>query len=318
MLGPFLQRAWIRQASAPLDRLAARRSSRAQTRFSSTLLKLAHMKSPTRTMFYISDRTAITAETIGHSLLAQFEGAIEYREVTIPYVDSPEKTEAAVRQIQKTHLEDGEVPLVFSTIAEPASRDRIINSEAFVLDLFHAFLEPLQNALQTEPMIKKRAHRISNASAYEARIGAIDFSLLHDDGARTKDYDKAHVIMIGVSRTGKTPTCLYLAMQFGIRAANYPLTEEDLGSLELPQILKPHRDKLHGLTIDARRLASIRHERKRGSRYATIEQCRREVRNVESLYKALSIPYFNTTNTSVEEISTRVVQTRGLDRHSVT
>ena len=274
------------------------------------------MQSTMRTMFYVSDRTAITAETIGHSLLAQFEGALDYREVTIPYVDSPEKAEAAVQEIQKKHLEDGEIPIVFSTIAEPASRDRIINSEAFVLDLFQMFLQPLQDALQTEPMIKKRAHRISNASTYEARIGAIDFSLLHDDGARTQDYDKAHVILIGVSRSGKTPTCLYLAMQFGIRAANYPLTEEDLDSLELPNILNPYRDKLHGLTIDAKRLASIRHERKRGSRYATVEQCRREVRNVESLYRALSIPYFNTTNTSVEEIATRVVQIRELDRHS--
>jgi regulator of PEP synthase PpsR (kinase-PPPase family) len=123
--------------------------------------------------------------------------------------------------------------------------------------------------------------------------------------------------MIGVSRTGKTPTCLYLAMQFGIRAANYPLTEEDLDTLDLPTPLRPFRQKLHGLTIDPRRLASIRNERKRGSRYATIEQCRREVRNVETLFKALSIPYFNTTNMSVEEIATRVVQTRGLDRHSV-
>lgn len=270
-----------------------------------------------RTMFYISDRTAITAETIGHSLLAQFEGAVEYREVTIPYVDSPEKAEATVKRIQQTHREDGEIPLVFSTIAEPASRDVIINSEAFVLDLFHAFLEPLQQALHTDPVIKKRAHRISNLSIYEARIGAIDFSLQHDDGARLKDYDKAHVIMIGVSRTGKTPTCLYLAMQFGIRAANYPLTEEDLDTLDLPRPLQPYRDKLHGLTIDPKRLASIRNERKRGSRYATIEQCRREVRNVETLFKALSIPYFNTTNMSVEEIATRVVQTRGLDRHSV-
>jgi regulator of PEP synthase PpsR (kinase-PPPase family) len=271
-----------------------------------------------RTMFYVSDRTAITAETIGHSLLAQFEGTTEYREVTIPYVDSLEKAAVAAERINAAGRADGERPLVFSTLAEPESRDLIIRSDALVLDLFHVFLEPLQRALGHSPLIKTtHSHRISNLSSYESRIGAIDFSLQHDDGARVRDYDKAEIIMVGVSRSGKTPTCLYLALQFGIRAANYPITEEDIHSGKLPEPLRGHRARLHGLTIDAKRLASIREERRPGSRYASIEQCRIEVRQVESLYRSHDIPYVNTTNMSVEEIATRVVQSRGLERHAV-
>jgi hypothetical protein len=271
-----------------------------------------------RTMFYISDRTAITAETIGHSLLAQFEGTTEYREVTIPYVDNLEKARAAAERINHAGEVDGEQPLVFSTLAEPESRDIIIGSDALVLDLFHVFLDPLQRALHAAPLLKRtRSHRISNLSTYESRIAAIDFSLQHDDGARIRDYDKAEIIMIGVSRSGKTPTCLYLAMQFGFRAANYPITEEDIVAGKLPEPVKPYRERLHGLTIDARRLASIREERRPGSRYASIEQCRLEVRQVESLFRSHDIPYINTTNMSVEEIATRVVQSRGMERHAV-
>ena len=269
-------------------------------------------------MFYVSDRTAITAETIGHSLLAQFEGTTDYREVTIPYVDTPEKADEVLARVEQAAREDDEAPFVFSTLAEPKTRQRLIDSEALVLDLFHAFLAPLQQELGEEPVIKRsRSHRISNLMTYESRIGAIDYSLQHDDGARPKGYDQADIIMVGVSRSGKTPTCLYLAMQFGIRAANYPITEEDLDSAKLPDPLAPYRDRLHGLTIEPRRLASIRSERRRGGRYASIEQCRSEVRKVESMFKRFAIPFINTTNTSVEEISTRVVETRGLERRSV-
>ncbi len=271
-----------------------------------------------RTMFYVSDRTAITAETIGHSLLAQFEGITDYKEVTIPYVDTPTKAEKVVLQINAAAARDSDQPLVFSTLAEPATRATITNCQGLVLDLFEVFIKPLQEEFQAVPVVRRtRSHRLGNRSAYELRIGAIDYSLQHDDGARVKGYDKADLIMIGVSRTGKTPTCLYLAMQFGIRAANYPITEEDLGSsASLPGPVAPFKDRLHGLTIEPKRLASIREERRPGSRYASIEQCRAEVRRVESMFKQHGIPFINSTNTSVEEISTRVVQKRGLERHT--
>lgn len=271
----------------------------------------------TRTMFYISDRTAITAETIGHSLLAQFEGTSAFREVTIPYVDSPAKARQAVELINQAHANDDQTPLVFSTLVEPESRALIIEANALVLDLFHEFLEKLQRALKAAPLIKtQRSHRISNMSSYEARISAMDYSLQHDDGAKSKNYDQADIIMIGVSRSGKTPTCLYLALQFGIRAANYPITEEDLTSPQLPVPLRPYIDHLHGLTIQPRRLASIREQRRPGGRYSSLEQCRTEVKTVERLYRSYNVPYINTTDMSVEEIATKVAQARGLDRHS--
>jgi len=269
-------------------------------------------------MFYVSDRTAITAETIGHSLLAQFEGITDYKEVTIPYIDTLAKAQEAVAEIDGAAAKDGEKPLVFSTLAEPETRSQIVGCKGLVLDLFHVFIEPLVEEFKQMPVTRRtRSHRISNLSTYEARVGAIDYSLQHDDGARIKDYDKADIIMVGVSRSGKTPTCLYLAMQFGIRAANYPITEEDLGSSTgLPSPVASFKERLHGLSIEPKRLASIREERRPGSRYASIEQCRSEVRRVESMFKQHRIPFINSTNTSVEEIATRVVQKRGLERHS--
>ena len=271
-----------------------------------------------RTIFYVSDRTAITAETIGHSLLAQFKGT-SYREITVPYVDTPDKALEVLTRINEVANEDGEMPVVFSTIAEPKSRTCIIESNALVLDLFHVFLEPIQHTLNAKPALTTiRSHRISNTTTYETRIDAIDFSLQHDDGAYVKHYEKAELIMIGVSRSGKTPTCLYLAMQFGIRAANYPLTEDDLLIPTLPKVLQPYESRLHGLSIDPRRLESIRRERRPNSPYASLDQCRLEVRSAETLFRSHGIPFVNTTNMSVEEIATMVVQVRGLDRHSLT
>jgi regulator of PEP synthase PpsR (kinase-PPPase family) len=271
-----------------------------------------------RSVFFVSDRTAITAETLGHSLLAQFEGTAAYREATIPYVDTPEKAQAVVARIEKATRADGAQALVFSTLADPATRNLLVTCNALVLDLFDVFLEPLQKQLKVPPIVKRaQSHRISNLSLYESRIGAIDYSLQHDDGSRVKDYDKSEILLLGVSRSGKTPTCLYLAMHFGIRAANYPITEEDLGRSRLPEPVLPFMDRVYGLTIDAKRLASIREERRPNSRYASLDQCRREVRKVEGLYRTHKVPYFNTTNMSVEEIATRVVQTLGLERHSI-
>ncbi|MEE4464720.1 kinase/pyrophosphorylase, partial [Azotobacter chroococcum] len=155
---------------------------------------------------------------------------------------------------------------------------------------------------------------ISHNAHYMERIEAVNFALDNDDGARTHYYDKADLILLGVSRSGKTPTCLYMAMQYGIRAANYPLTEEDMERLQLPAALKPYRDKLFGLTIDSERLAAIRHERKPNSRYSSFAQCEFEVREVEQMLRRENIPYINSTHFSVEEISAKILVEKGVER----
>lgn len=266
-----------------------------------------------RRAFFISDGTGITAETLGNSLLAQFD-SIKFERITLPYVDTMDKALKAVEQINQAFEHTGEVPIVFDTIVDEAIRKVIDESNSLNIDIFSAFLAPLEAELKVESSYSVGKPSIETSDKYSARIDAVNFALDNDDGARTRYYDDADIILIGVSRSGKTPTCLYLAMQFGIKAANYPLTEEDMDDAQLPKILKPYRDKLFGLTIDPDRLAAIRTERKANSRYASLKQCYWEIDEVESLYQIERIPYLSTTARSIEEIATRIMADTGLQR----
>ncbi len=271
----------------------------------------------TRTAFFISDGTGITAESLGRSLLAQFEN-VEIRMLTKPYIDSVDKARRLVEVIQATAVKDGETPIIIDTIVDQDVRAVIRDAPGFQVDIFSTFLEPLEQELATHSSYSVgRTHAIGSDDVYMDRIQSVHFALDNDDGARTHQYDKADIILVGVSRCGKTPSSLYLALQFGVRAANYPLTEDDQdenGSLKLPAVLAKHRHKLFGLTIDPRRLAAIRHERRPNSRYSSMDQCVQEVAEAEALYRRLHIPYIDTTRFSVEEISTRMIAETGITR----
>ena len=267
-----------------------------------------------RSVFFLSDRTGITAETLGHSLLTQFEG-IEFRQSIVPFIDTEEKARQAVQRINQAHAEDGERPLIFSTLLNDEIRSIIDTSDGMLLDFFDAFISPMEIELGiTSAHAVGRSHGMGVYSNYKERIDAVNFALGNDDGNTMKDYPQADVILIGVSRTGKTPTCLYLALQYGIHAANYPIIEEDLESAHLPKILRDYRDKLFGLTISPERLQQIRSERRPDSRYASIQQCRYEVRAVEAMYRAENIPYLDTSAVSIEEIATTIIHHAGLER----
>ena len=267
-----------------------------------------------RTAFFISDGTGITAETLGNSLLAQF-GHIEFERITIPYVDSEEAARDAAAQINQSAIKDGAAPVIFDTIVDQFIREIIVSANGFTMDVFASFLKPLETALDTNSSYSVgKSHSIGDDQSYKFRIDAVHFALDNDDGARTRYYDKADVILIGVSRCGKTPTCLYLAMQFGIMAANYPLTEDDLDDIQLPKPLQKHREKLFGLSIESERLAAIRTERKSNSKYASLNQCDSEVRGAEAIYNRFRIPYLDSTHASVEEISTRILSKTSIKR----
>ena len=267
-----------------------------------------------RTAFYLSDGTGITAETLGHSMLSQF-GDIEFVQITLPFVQSDEQTREAVARINKAAKEDGAKPVVFSTLVNIDHRTILHGCDALILDLFGAFLRPLEDELGVRSNHKiNQSHAIRDAESYRIRINAVHFALDNDDGARTRHYDQADIILIGVSRSGKTPTCLYLALQFGLFTANYPLTEDDFDDLRLPKVLVEHKHKLFGLTIDADRLSAIRSERKAGSKYASPRQCDMELRALEAMYNKHNIPYLDATELSIEEISTRVLAMKGLKR----
>ena len=269
-----------------------------------------------RTVFFISDGTAITAETLGQSLLTQFNHIL-FEQVTLPFIDTVAKAERAVNQINVEASQTGLPPLIFSTLINSDIRDIIMNSPSKFFDLFEVFIGRLEKELNAESShtIRRYHSYVSNGS-YDVRIDAVNYALGNDDGISTKNYDKADIIIVGVSRTGKTPTCLYLGMQFGIYAANYPLTEEDIFGRydELPNVLLPFRKKLYGLTIKPERLHRIRSERRPQSRYASLHQCQAEIGAAESLFLSEHIPYINITTVSVEEIAATVLHACGLQR----
>ena len=270
-----------------------------------------------RTAFFISDGTGITVEALGRSLLGQFEHT-EFVYVIKPFVDTVEKAERLVAQINEVANLDGIRPVVVDTIVDKKVRDALRNANAFTLDIFSTFLAPLEEELGSASSYSVgKSHSIKeDDKVYKDRIDSVHYAIDNDDGGRTRHYDKADIILIGPSRSGKTPTCLYMALQFGIRAANYPLTEEDFEYGELPKALKQYKHKLYGLTIDPMRLAAIRNERKPDSRYASMKQCDQEVAEAELLYQRYGIPYINTTHFSIEEISTRMMDEAGIERRA--
>ena len=267
-----------------------------------------------RTVFFLSDRTGITAETLGHSLLTQFDG-IEWVKVNIPFLDEIDKIKGAIDQINRVAESEGFRPLVFSTLLKPEILEQIRQANCRVYDFFEMFIGPIEQELN-QPFVRiaGRSHGLQQHMAYFKRINAINYVLAHDDGVNPKNFAQADIILIGVSRTGKTPTCLYLAMQYGIAAANYPLTQEDMGLMQLPKILEPVQNKLFGLTLSATQLHLIRQERRPNSEYASLAQCQREIQWQQSLFKLVGIPYLDTTSISIEEISTIILNKRGLKR----
>src|SRR5437867_6022994 len=268
-----------------------------------------------RTVFFVSDRTGITAEMLGHSLLSQFEG-FNFQRKTIPFVDTPDKIAEVVARIGEVATVEGKRPLVFSSIVDEAMSAQLGQANAMVLDLFQVFIAPLEAELGAKSShAAGRSHGIANPHEYFARMEAINFTQAHDDGAATRDLAKAQVILIGVSRCGKTPTSLYLALQFGILNANFPLTPDDFVDRKLPASVLPYCERLFGLTIDPERLQQIRQTRRPNSKYAALESCRYEVREAEQLMQRERISTIDTTARSIEEIATTILHKAGLQRH---
>jgi regulator of PEP synthase PpsR (kinase-PPPase family) len=268
---------------------------------------------PVRPVFYVSDGTGITAETIGHSLLTQF-GGVRFVTDRMPFVDTPEKAESAVAEIVAAGETHDTRPIVVNSCVDPELNRILAGSGALMLDVFAPFIAPLEAELGTARELRVgKAHGMVDFDTYHRRINAMNFALTHDDGMAV-NYDEAEVILVAVSRAGKTPTCIYLALHYGIRAANYPLTEEDLEQDRLPRRLRPHRHKLFGLTIDPHRLHQVRQERRPNSRYAELETCKREVAAAETMLRMERVPTLSTTHASIEEISSRILDHLGISR----
>lgn len=271
-------------------------------------------KSATRPVFFVSDRTGITAENLGHALLTQFS-AMKFEHHSLPFINSEEKARLAAGSINQSAQNSAYRPLVFSTLIDDGYRAIIAGTDAHIIDFFDAFIKPLEAELNIQSShAAGLSHGISNEHVYMCRMDAVNFSLRTDDGVSTREYKDADVILVGVSRSGKTPTCLYLAMQFGLRAANYPLTESDMANALLPKALAPYRHKLFGLLINAERLHTIREMRKHNSGYASMAQCQRETRMIRSVFDLEKVPYIDSSHISVEEIATSIIQLMKIHR----
>lgn len=267
-----------------------------------------------RRVFFVSDRTGLTVEALGSSLLTQF-GDIDFLRLTLPFIDSIPKAIQVVAQVNEAHRDANRRPLVFSSIVDDTVRAEINKCDALVLDVFERFIVPLEAELGLKSLhAVGRAHSAGNVKDYNHRIEAINYTLAHDDGVTHRGLEDADIVLVGVSRTGKTPTCLYMAMQFGIKAANYPLIPEDLEARRIPPSLAPLKSKVWGLSIAPERLAQIRSERRPDSRYAALENCRYEVSAAEKLMRQAGIPFLDSTTKSIEEIATHMLHEAHLVR----
>lgn len=274
-----------------------------------------------RKVFFLSDSTGLTAENLGKSLLVQFP-SVNFETVTKPFISSPEKARKVVEEINQEIQISSERPIVIDTIVDEQISGIIKEANCFYIDIFSTFLAPLELEFGVQS-----AHAVGHPSIlgsqdnkenkqYKQRMHAVHFALANDDGQKINRYDEADIILIGVSRVGKTPTSIYLGMQYGICAANYPLIPDDLEINRLPKVLEAHKRKLFGLTITARRLSEIRHERKPNSKYADLRVCMDEIRTAEGLYRQYQIPFIDTTQASVEEISARMLLEAGIERRA--
>jgi regulator of PEP synthase PpsR (kinase-PPPase family) len=268
-----------------------------------------------RTVFFVSDGTGITAQMLGHSLLTQFEG-VDFNQVTLPFVDSVDKAEECLERIEREALRADGQPIVFSTLVNGDVREVVRRANALFVDFFETFIGPLEDGLGVKSSHTiGRSHSATDKQEYQRRIEAVNFSMAHDDGASHRDLHEADVILVGVSRSGKTPTSLYLALQFGVKAANCPLIPEDFERDRLPEALYAFRKKLYGLTIAPERLQEIRRERRPGSQYADPANCRYEVERAEALMRREEIRWINSTTKSIEEIATTILRELNLQRH---
>ncbi|SMY32827.1 posphoenolpyruvate synthetase regulatory kinase/phosphorylase PpsR [Photobacterium andalusiense] len=267
-----------------------------------------------RDVFYISDGTAITSETLGHAVLGQF--SLQIQQTTLPFVESIERAKQVKNLIDQSSEKYGIQPLVFYSIVVPEIKQIIDQANALFYDVLKVLVEPLERDLvmKAEPKLQRSRSINKDSSSYHDRIAAIEYTLAHDDGVSLNHLEQADIILLGVSRCGKTPTSLYLAMQFGLRAVNYPFIADDMSALKLPKAIEPYRFKTFGLTIDIERLVAIRNERFADSDYASSEQCLNELQQVEAMFRREAIPYLNTSSLSVEEISTRLLSMSGLKR----
>ena len=259
-----------------------------------------------RSVYFVSESTGITAEAYGNSLLSQF-GDARFSTRYTPFINTRDKAQALANELAHRAEAEGAKPIVFATMADEELNAVLKHAECHYFELFDRFLPELIVATGLQPTRKSGiSHGLVNLENYEARIDTINYALSNDDGMRLNKFGQADVILIGVSRSGKTPTCLYLALHFGMRAANYPITEEDFEAGDLPDELLAHRKKIFALTIEPERLAAIRELRRPDSDYASLRRCYKEVQMADDMFHRYGMTVLDSTTHSIEELASQI------------
>ena len=259
-------------------------------------------------VFFISDSTGITIESLGQSLFAQFPGT-EFIKTVYPFVSSEQEARRVIAHIKTIMDSEPTPPIVFTSLADKSLTHLFISHDIPVLDIFSTFIPLLESRLgMNASHTVGETHGVGSPLKYVQRIEALDFTLNHDDGTKISDLENADIVLTGVSRSGKTPTCLYLAMHFNLKAANYPLADADFESSSLPGAIAGVQDHLFGLTLSPGELHKIRQERRPNSRYSSLEQCEFEIRRAEAIFRAANTPFLDSTSISIEEIATAILQ----------
>ena len=263
---------------------------------------------PVVPVFFLSDSTGISAETMGNALLIQFPD-LRFDRTLFPFITTLEEAERVVAILDEA-MEGPVTPLVFTTAADDTIRQALARTRAPVIDFFDIHMSRVEEVLQARGLHEAaRLHGVGDIRSYNIRMAAVEFTIEHDDGQSVRGLEKADVVLLAPSRCGKTPTSMYLALQHGLFVANYPLVDEDLERNDLPALLSDHTSRCVGLTTTVERLSRVRNERRPGSRYASQEQCRWELRRAGELYAANRIPVIDSASRSVEEMATLIVQT---------
>lgn len=260
-----------------------------------------------RPVFFVSNSTGITVETLGRSLLYQFSNT-QFESHSLRFIDSVSKADEAVKNINEVAELTQLRPLIISTLVKPELRKILATAPGVYLDIFDMFIAPIEQELGCEAQLGMgHVHGIGDDEYYSNRIDAVNYSLKTDDGVGASAYEQADVILIGASRTGKTPTSLYLAMHYGLKAANYPIVDEELESHSLPKSLIDYKNKVFGLLVTPERLQNIRTKRRADSQYASLSQCQYEIRQTEAMFNSENIHFFDVSSMSIEEVSSNVM-----------
>ena len=262
-------------------------------------------------IYYVSDSTGILSTNLGQSLLCQFP-EIHFHEEQFPFIRSVKEARATLKYILKNS--GGRSPIIFSTIMLPEVLKVFDTPEVELFDMYVAFLDRLERSLEVQPLRLPGFYRHTDNVSISKRVEAIHYTLEHDDGTKIDELDDADVILVGVSRSGKTPASVYLATQMGLKAANFPLTIEFLTQYSLPEAIKRNIKRTVGLTTSPEMLRKVREKRYAASNYAKLVTCLEELDQAKNIFLKNKIPVVNTEGKSIEETATQIMQEIGLSR----